>query len=174
MDSSKNITAWLTWGVRKFGVVVFLVVLCVALAMKRPEFIGMDNIKDVLVQISGIAIAAVGMTMVILTAGIDLSVGSVLALSGCAGAVAGQWAAGTGLGVPIGFLAAIAAGAACGLSNGVMVTKVPLPPFIATLGMMGVARGLAYYVADNQPVEQKIETPIKIIDKSNVAELLGK
>ncbi len=146
---------------RKLGVVVFLVVVCTALAIKQPEFLSVDNIKDVLVQISGIAIAAVGMTLVILTAGIDLSVGSVLALAGCAGSLAGlhasqagsEWMAGHGLPVAIGFLAAIAVGALCGLANGVMVTKVPLTPFIATLGIMGVARGLAYYISHSSPVQ---------------------
>jgi ribose transport system permease protein len=146
---------------RKLGVVLFLVALCVALAMKRPEFLSVDNIKDVLVQISGIAIAAVGMTLVILTAGIDLSVGSVLALSGCAGALVGlkltgsgpAWMAASELGVAIGFLAALGVGSLCGLANGLMITKVPLPPFIATLGVMGLARGLAYYIAHSSPVQ---------------------
>jgi ribose transport system permease protein len=55
--------------------------------------------------------------------------------------------------VPLGFLAAIAAGALCGLGNGLMITKIPLPPFIATLGVMGAARGLAFYVSHNSPVE---------------------
>jgi len=146
---------------RKLGVVLFLVVLCAALASKRPEFLSVDNVKDVLVQISGIAIAAVGMTLVILTGGIDLSVGSVLALSGCAGALAGVWLSGagpawmiaSGMCVPLGFLAAILVGSLCGLANGIMVTKVPLPSFIATLGVMGVARGLAYYISHNSPVQ---------------------
>ncbi|MCX5758618.1 MAG: ABC transporter permease, partial [Candidatus Hydrogenedentes bacterium] len=146
---------------RKVGVVVFLFVLCVAMAVKQPEFLSVDNIKDVLVQISGIAIAAVGMTLVILTAGIDLSVGSVLALSGCAGSLVGlkltesgpAWLAAYGLAVPLGFLAAILVGALCGLANGLMITKIPLTPFIETLGVMGVARGLAYYICHSSPVQ---------------------
>ena len=161
MISTAKLMAWLMFALRKLGVVVFLAVLCLALALKRPEFVSVDNIKDVLVQISGIAIAAVGMTLVILTAGIDLSVGSVLALSGCAGAMAGiglaefgpAWLASSGLSVPLGFLAAVAVGALCGLANGVMITKVPLTPFIATLGIMGVARGLAYYISHSSPVQ---------------------
>ena len=59
---------------RKVGGVLFLIVLCAVLAVKQPEFLSVENVKDVLVQISGIAIAAVGMTLVVLTAGIDLSV----------------------------------------------------------------------------------------------------
>jgi len=146
---------------RKLGVLVFLVLLCAALAAKRPEFLSVDNIKDVLVQISGIAIAAVGMTLVILTGGIDLSVGSVLALSGCAGTLVGvklsgggaSWMATSGMCVPLGFIAAILVGSLCGFANGIMVTKIPLPSFIATLGVMGVARGLAYYISHSSPVQ---------------------
>ncbi|HNR35889.1 MAG TPA: ABC transporter permease [Candidatus Hydrogenedentes bacterium] len=141
---------------RKVGVVVFLAALCAVMAARQPEFLSMDNIKDVLVQISGIAIAAVGMTLVILTAGIDLSVGSVLALSGCAGSLAGLRCAEFGpawMGVSVGFAAAIATGAVCGLLNGLMVTKIPLTPFIATLGVMGVARGMAYYISHSSPVQ---------------------
>lgn len=146
---------------RELGVVVFLVVLCTVLALRQPEFLSIANIKDVLVQISGIAIAAVGMTLVILTAGIDLSVGSVLALSGCAGALVGlrlaeagpAWLTSWGGHVALGFLAAVAVGGLCGLANGVMITRIPLPPFITTLGMMGVARGLAYHVSHSSPVE---------------------
>jgi len=146
---------------RELGVLAFLIVLCAALAIRQPEFLDIENIKDVLVQISGIAIAAVGMTLVILTAGIDLSVGSVLALSGCAGALAGlraadagpAWLTSWGGAVIIGFSAAVAVGAACGLANGVLITAIPLPPFITTLGTMGVARGLAYQVSSSSPVE---------------------
>ena len=149
---------------RKVGVVLFLIVLCVVLAVKQPEFLSVENVKDVLVQISGIAIAAVGMTLVILTAGIDLSVGSVLALSGCAGSLVGLKLAASGpawLAVPFGFLAAITVGSMCGLANGLMITKVPLPPFIATLGVMGVARGLAYYICHSSPV--KVTSGMRLI-----------
>lgn len=146
---------------RELGVVVFLMVLCGVLSLKQPEFLGLDNLKDVLVQISGIAIAAVGMTLVILTAGIDLSVGSILALAGCAGALAGlklseagpAWLTSWGGAAAGGFLAAIAVGALAGAINGLMITGIPLPPFITTLGMMGVARGLAYHISNSSPVE---------------------
>lgn len=141
---------------RKIGVVLFFIALCIVVAVKQPEFLSIDNIKDVLVQISGIAITAVGMTLVILTAGIDLSVGSVLALSGCAGALVGLKLAEAGfalMAAPLGFAAAILVGALCGLLNGLMVTKIPLTPFIATLGVMGVARGLAYYISHSSPVQ---------------------
>ncbi len=139
---------------RRLGVALFLIALCIILAWKQPAFRSVDNIKDVLVQISGIAIAAVGMTLVILTAGIDLSVGSILALAGCAGALTGSaLISESSLAVLLGFLAALAVGSLCGLANGLMITKIPLPPFIATLGIMGVARGLAYYIAHSSPVQ---------------------
>jgi ribose/xylose/arabinose/galactoside ABC-type transport system permease subunit len=101
------------------------------------------------------------MTLVILTAGIDLSVGSVLALAGCAGALAGgQVAPGVGAAC-LGFVAAVAAGGACGFVNGLMITRIPLPPFITTLGVMGVARGLAYFISSSSPV--KVIDPMRAI-----------
>ncbi len=147
--------------VRKLGVVLFLVALCAGLAVTQPAFRDVENVKDVLVQISNIAIAAVGMTLVILTAGIDLSVGSILAFSGCIGALAGLWASNSGLPVisasfmpaALGFVAAVSAGAVCGAANGLLITRVSLPPFIATLGVMGVARGLAFQASNSSPVE---------------------
>lgn len=146
---------------RETGVVVFLIILCVVLAVRQEAFRDIENVKDVLVQISSIAVAAVGMTMIILTAGIDLSVGSVLALGACVGALAGLHAAEHGpawlgawhLDAALGFAAALGVGGMCGLANGLLITKVSLPPFIATLGMMSVARGLAYRAAGNEAVQ---------------------
>ena len=135
--------------IRELGALAFLTALCVAISLRSPEFFSWDNLKDVLVQISPTAICAVGMTFVIVTAGIDLSVGSVLALSGSCGAVAGL-----AYGSPaVGILVTLAVGAVCGASNGFLVTTFRLPPFIATLGIMSVARGLAFVVTESSPVE---------------------
>ena len=75
---------------REFAAVGFLILLCLFLYSREPQFLSQENLKDILVQVSAVAIAAAGMTFVILTAGIDLSVGSILALAGCSGALAGN------------------------------------------------------------------------------------
>jgi len=93
-------------------------------------------------------IIAVGQLLVILTGGIDLSVGSVLGLSG---AVAAELLV-AGMAIPVAILAGVALGGALGLANGLLVTRAKLPPFIATLGMLGIARGAAKWVADQQTV----------------------
>jgi len=135
--------------IREFGALAFLLILCLVISLRSPEFFSWDNLRDVLVQISPTAICAVGMTFVIITAGIDLSVGSVLALSGSCGAVVGL-ASGSAV---LGTLATLAVGALCGAVNGFLITAFRLPPFIATLGLMSVARGLAFVVTDSSPVE---------------------
>src|SRR5207248_1120706 len=131
--------AWQELGV--FGVLILLYVL---LAVKEPSFRGWVNFRNVLTQISMVAIVAVGMTGVIITAGIDLSVGSVAALCACTAAILmrhHRWSGAEGV------LVTLALGALLGLFNGLSITKVGLPPFIATLATMVMARGLAFVVS---------------------------
>ncbi|MCB1078894.1 MAG: ABC transporter permease [Verrucomicrobiae bacterium] len=120
-----------------------------------PDFLKRENLVNIADQIVVIAILAIGMTMVIITRGIDLSVGSLLALS----AVATAWfiekggAEGAGTGVMV--LASVGAIAICGaigLFSGVMVTAFSIPPFIVTLAMMLVASGIAFDWSDNQSI----------------------
>ena len=121
-----------------------LIVLFIALSIASPYFLTANNLFNVCVQIAVVAIIAVGQTMVILTAGIDLSVGSVAGLSGVMGTMAmSSW----GMPMPIGILVGVAVGALAGVVNGLLITQAKLPPFIATLGMMGVARGLTFIVS---------------------------
>lgn len=130
--------------VRDLGVWLVLVALYAAMAAHEPSFRGWVNLRNVLTQIGMVAIVAVGMTYVVLTAGIDLSVGSVAALSACVPAILmvhHHWGAGAGIALTL------ALGAAMGLVNGLSITKVGLPPFIATLGMMVMARGLAFVIS---------------------------
>jgi ABC-type sugar transport system ATPase subunit/ribose/xylose/arabinose/galactoside ABC-type transport system permease subunit len=110
----------------------------------RPVFLGLGNLTDILRQVSEKGILAVGMTAVIVSGGIDLSVGSVLALA----ATLTAWLlmkGGAGLGLTI--LAVFAAGAACGLVNGFVIARWRLPAFIATLATMSAARGVARYLS---------------------------
>ena len=120
-----------------------------------PTFLLPSNLRNVANQIAVIAILAIGMTMVIITAGIDLSLGSLIALA----AVIVAWVVGRlggeGASTAAMLLAALATIAACGVAgafSGVMVTRFAVPPFIATLGMMQVASGLAYIISAGKPI----------------------
>jgi ribose transport system permease protein len=118
-----------------------LIVVFVFLSFASPVFLSADNLFNIGVQTSYTAVIAIGMTLVIITAGIDLSVGSVAALSGVVGVVL---MANAGWPVVLAILGGILAGAICGLVNGLLVSVAGLNPFIATLGMLSVARGLVY------------------------------
>jgi len=133
---------------RQFGTLLGLLALSLALWILTPHFLTVSNLLNVLEQSSINAIVAAGMTFAIISGGIDLSVGSVLALSGIVLASLLQ----TGAGLPVALTLALASAAACGLLNGLFVTMGRLPPFIATLGMMSVARGLALIWAEGRPI----------------------
>src|SRR5688572_30200156 len=116
---------------RQFGTLLGLVVLCLVLWALTPHFFTIANMLNVAQQTSINAIVAVGMTYVILSGGIDLSVGSIVALAGVAlGALLQD-----GQPLPVALLLALGVGVACGLVNGVLVSWGGLPPFIVTLGM---------------------------------------
>ena len=133
---------------RQFGTLLGLLALSLALWILTPHFLTVSNLLNVLEQSSINAIVAAGMTFAIISGGIDLSVGSVLALSGIVLASLLQ----TGAGLPVALTLALGSAAACGLLNGLFVTMGRLPPFIATLGMMSVARGLALIWAEGRPI----------------------
>jgi ribose/xylose/arabinose/galactoside ABC-type transport system permease subunit len=133
---------------RQLGTLAGLALLVILLTVLSPHFLTPSNLLNVLEQTSINAVIAVGMTFVILSGGIDLSVGSLVALSGVALA-AGLRA---DLPLPIALLAGLATGSAAGLVNGLLITRGKLPPFIATLGMMSVARGLTLFVTDGRPI----------------------
>jgi ribose transport system permease protein len=129
---------------REMGVFGALVVLCILMTLLSPYFATTQNIFNVLRGISTIAIMSIGMTMVIITAGIDLSVGSVLA----AGAMfTARLMTYMGVNPWIAVLGGLGLGLVLGAVNGLIITKVKVNPFITTLGMMSVARGLAYLLA---------------------------
>lgn len=133
---------------RQLGTFAGLLALCLTLWAATPHFLTVSNLLNVLEQTSINAIVAVGMTFVIISGGIDLSVGSILALSGIALGSAIQAGAAT----PVAIALALGVGLACGLVNGGLVTFGRLPPFIATLGMMSVARGAALMLAEGRPI----------------------
>jgi predicted ABC-type sugar transport system permease subunit len=135
---------------RRWGLVAAFFLFCTFLALATPSgtFLSGRNLVFVLLQISVNTILAAGMTMVILSKGIDLSVGSVVALSGVVGAdlVAQGWP------VPLAAAVAIGLGALVGLVNGASIVYLRVAPFIATLAMMTAARGLAYLYTDGVSV----------------------
>ncbi len=133
---------------RQFGTLFGLLLLSAILWALTPYFLTISNLLNVAEQTAIVAIIAVGMTFVIITAGIDLSVGSVLAFSGIVMASALQ----AGAPLVLGLGAGLGAGLVCGLVNGLLITGGHLPPFIATLGMMSVARGAALMFTEGRPV----------------------
>lgn len=143
-----KLPAFITRHARQAGTVAVFLVLCAVLSILTPHFLTASNLLNVAQQTVVNAIVAVGLTYVILSAGIDLSVGSVLAL---AGVVLGL-ALGAGWPLPLAIAACVLTGAVCGMLNGVLVAFGRLPPFIATLGMMSIARGAALLVTDGRPV----------------------
>jgi len=134
--------------IKRFLPFVSLVALCVVIAAIEPRFLSAGNLASVARQTAVITIISMGMTMVMVSGGIDLSVGSILALSGVVGAIALV----SGVPIVIGVVTAIATGAACGLLNGAAVAMLRIPPFIVTLGAMGIYRGIALLITDGKAV----------------------
>src|SRR5438128_2328565 len=136
---------------RRFAPLLGLLITCVALSFLSPYFLTFDNLINIFRQSSVNALLALGQLLVIITAGIDLSVGSILGLS-CV-LVAMMLKAGVPWAVSVS--AAIAIGVALGMTNGLLLTKLRLPhPFIPTLGMMNVARGLAFVISGGFPISE--------------------
>jgi len=133
---------------RQFGTLFGLIALSIILWILTPHFMTVSNLLNVAQQTAIVAIIAAGMTFVIITAGIDLSVGSVLAFSGVVMATLLL----RGLPLGLALLAGVGTGLACGLINGLLISVGRLPPFIATLGMMSVARGAALVFTEGRPV----------------------
>jgi ribose transport system permease protein len=133
---------------RRLGTLAGLVGLCLLLWILTPHFLTVSNLLNVLEQTSINAVIAVGMTFVILSGGIDLSVGSVLALSGVVLATLLQ----EGWSAPTAIAAGLAMGFGFGTLNGIAIAWGRLPPFIATLGMMSIARGCALLFTEGRPV----------------------
>jgi ribose transport system permease protein len=133
---------------RELGTLSGLLLLCVALWAATPYFATVSNLTNVLEQSAIIGTLAVGMTFVILTGGIDLSVGSIVALAGVVFGLTLR----AGAPAVVSAIAALATGALCGVTNGALVTLGRLPPFIATLGMMSVARGAALMATNGRPI----------------------
>ena len=132
----------------RVGILVVLVALVVFMAVFAPNFARVDNLLNIARSISVNAILAAGMTFVILTGGIDLSVGSIIAVSGVVAVIAAI----AGVPAPAAVILGMVVGAACGLANGALSAYLGLAPFIVTLGTMTFLRGLAYTITAGQPI----------------------
>lgn len=133
-----------------FSIFLILLGMCLILSLTTGnKFLTVSNLTSVIRQFSFTAMMAIGMVMVIITGGIDLSVGSVFAFSGVITCMAiTKW----GVPVFISVVLGIAAGAAFGYINGLCITRLQLPPFISTLGTMSIARGLSYGITGGYPI----------------------
>ena len=131
------------------GPFVGLIVLCIFLSVSTDTFLSVRNFLNVMDQITVLGVMAIGMTFVILIGGIDLSVGSVLALSAM---VMGFLGNRIGISFPFAIVAALIASSLAGLVSGLMITRLNMPPFIATLAMMSIARGIASIITNGEQI----------------------
>ncbi len=128
---------------------VVLVLLAGTMAVLSPYFLSVSNFLNILLATSVIGVLAIGATFVICSAGLDLSLGSVLGFSGVIAALTVDQ---LGVPWPSAIPAALLAGAFCGMINGILVTRGKIPAFIVTLGMLGIARGAALVLTNGKPV----------------------
>jgi len=138
----------------KYGIVFVLIAMIIAMSFMSDAFLTTQNLLNIVRQISFIGIVAMGVTIVIITTGIDLSSGSVIALTSV---VVASYAH-PGDSLVIALLIGCGVGIACGFLNGFISAKGKIPPFIATLGMMTAARGLALLYSDGKPVPNLSES----------------
>jgi ribose transport system permease protein len=148
-SAARGPLAWLRLSGGAKGPLLGLIALCVAFSLTTDVFLSVRNLLNVLDQVTVLGILSIGMTMVIVIGGIDLSVGAILAF---AMMMMGWLKQDYGVPVGVGMLIAVGIGALCGLMNGILVTRARLPAFIATLAVMSVARGLANMVTDGKQV----------------------
>ncbi len=132
---------------RQAGLLGVIVVLTVGFGIARPTFMDGGNLLNVLLQAAVVGILALGQTYVLLTGGIDLSIGSVVAVAAVGAGLLSQ-----DLPAPLAVIGGLLIGAACGLANGVLITMTNITPFIITLGTMGIFAGLALIIAGGQAV----------------------
>lgn len=146
-----------------------LAVLLLFAAWVPDSFLSAYNFRTVGTQTVVVGLGAIGMTFVIVSGGIDLSVGSVIALSSVVCALALE----AGLSPWLAILAAVGAGALCGYVNGLLIARLRILPFIATLGMLGVARGAAKLLTGGQKVDAPPSWLSSLVDKSSAGAWLG-
>jgi ribose transport system permease protein len=133
---------------REFMILYIIVLSTIAMTYAVPQFLGRQNMSAILLSLSDQSIIAIGMTILLISGGFDLSVGSTVALSG---AVTAIWLT-NGVPVPIAVSLGLGLGVLIGLINGLIIAEIGINPFITTLGMMSLARGLLMVVTDGQNI----------------------
>jgi ribose/xylose/arabinose/galactoside ABC-type transport system permease subunit len=131
------------------GIYIVMAGIFIYFAITAPGFISVGNLAKIPQQVAFVILIAIGMTMVIITGGIDLSVGCIVALTAVAFSLLLQ---NMHMAIPLALLISLLIGAACGLMNGFFVVKYRVPPFIATLAMMTISRGLARNISGNTKI----------------------
>ena len=126
-----------------------LIVLFIGFSIASPYFLTFDNIIGILLATAVNGVLALGVTFVIITAGIDLSVGTVMTFSAV---MTGVFITNMHLPVPVGILGGVLAGTLAGLVNGTVISRMKIPPFIATLGMFYIAKGLSLVISELKPI----------------------
>jgi ribose transport system permease protein len=153
-------------------IILILAGMLVAFSVLEPEsFATVNNMRNLATNAAILLVISVGMTFVIITAGIDLSVGSVLVFAGVVSAKAMNGMGGDGAGVLIvGVLVALAAGGGWGVLNGILITKARVPPLIVTLGTLGMALGLSLIITNGVDIR---EVPPKLVTSVGVGRMFG-
>lgn len=154
----------LTRFLSRYGSLVMLATLVILMSLTSKEFLSLNNLTNVARQVSIFAIIGTGMTFVIITAGIDLSVGSLLALTGCVAMTIIDKTNGDFIGITAGILV----GAICGAVNGITVSRFRVPPFIATLAGLTIFRGLSLVITKGLPIV-KFEGSFRFIGQGVIA-----
>ncbi len=135
--------------VQKLMAFAGLIALFVVFSLASPNFLTLDNVIGILLATAVNGVLALGATFVIIAAGIDLSVGTVMTFSAV---MTGVFVVFWGLPIPLGIVGGILAGGVCGLVNGLVISKMKVPPFIATLGMLYATRGLSLVISGVKPI----------------------
>src|SRR5215216_6740419 len=157
---------------RELGMLIALMLMCIALWTSNSDFLGASNVVNTTRQISMLGIFAIGIAFVIITGGIDLSIGSVVGLTGVIIArLSSTEAGGLGyslwLGIPAALLAAVAAGALQGL----LITRLKLQPFIVSLGFMLVLRGVSQTIVEGGVISLNNDSPLKDLASSGLVHM---
>lgn len=137
------------FGIEGMGIYLFLVAIIIFFSLMTDAFLTFDNFIVILRQVSIIGICAFGEAFIVISGGIDLSVGSVVALSGVISAALSKF---FGIPLPIAFMGGIAAGGVCGFLNGTLATRVKIPPIIVTLGTLTIIRGVAFIIVGGNTI----------------------
>ena len=146
-----------------FFMFLFLVLMMLVMGRLSPHFLTFENLRQITVQAAVVLMMAAGMTFVIISRGIDLSMGSVVALSSVTTAMFMTHINSAFLGFPMGLFI----GAACGIVNGFMIGKLGIPPFVATFGMQGIARGITFVITGGMP-QFRVPAGVEVLGQNRI------